>query len=254
MVHVPGRSVLPISIGGIPLSLVFSEQKLREKAEARYASFQEASEEGFPIHLNAAISPGTIPWFDYTLNGATLRLGTAAADMDNVGNEYTLDSLLRILLSLKLLPERGFLLHAATITHQGASYVFMGRSGAGKSTIASHAPAGAALTDEISLVRSVNGVWHAHGTPFWGEFRAGGQNLGYPLAGIYALVQAEENHVAPLSPRAALRELLANVLFFSSERAHREQLLRITSEIVAELPIYCLQFTRDISFWEALAA
>jgi hypothetical protein len=192
--------------------------------------------------------------FQYKFHGADLHLGAQAALCSGVNNEYAMDSLLRILLSLKLLPESGFLLHAATVVREGHSFVFMGRSGAGKSTVARHSPAGTVLTDEISLLRKINGVWHACGTPFWGEFRAGGQNRVFPLAGIHALVQAPANQFEPLDPRAALRELLGNVLFFSAEPRHREPLLKATSEIAGAVPFYRLRFTRDISFWGEMAA
>jgi hypothetical protein len=103
--------------------------------------------------------------------------------MSGVRNEYALDSLLRVLLSWKLLSCEGFLLHAATIVRNGKAFVFTGRSGAGKSTVASLPPAGSVLTDEISLLRRENGTWRAYGTPFWGEFRAAGSNTSASFVG-----------------------------------------------------------------------
>ena len=257
MVHEPGSSVLPIAIGQVPFALHFSDAELRSRARERYFSFESPSAHSFPVFLN---SPGRnstkATQFEFSLNGSTLRMLDASAEFAGVANEYVLDSLLRILLSLKLLPEQGFLIHAATVERNEKSYVFMGRSGAGKSTIAAAAArtGGIPLTDEISLVRKVNGAWHAHGTPFWGEFRAGGRNCSLPLAGIYSLVQAPRNSQRPLNSREALRELLPNVLFFSKQREHREALLRVTTEIAATAPIFRLEFTRDVSFWEAIAA
>jgi hypothetical protein len=255
VVREPGSSVLPISIGQIGISLHFFQQGLWERAEERYSSFVSAPRQPFPIFLDAPHATDCGPHlFDFALNGTSLHLGESAAHCSGVRNEYMLDSMLRVLLSLKLLPERGFLLHAATIARGERSYIFMGRSGAGKSTVARHAPVGTALTDEISLVRIIDGVWHAHGTPFWGEFRAGGQNRALPLAGIFALEQAPENHATPLSPRESLRALLPNVLFFSKQPQHRQALLRVTSEISAAVPFFRLRFTRDISLWEELPA
>ena len=246
--------MLPICIGRYALALHFSEAALRERARERYAAFEHTSENGFPVYLNRPRpQPEARAEFAFSMNGFALELQSSFAECSGVQNEYALDSLLRVLLSVKLLPEPGFLIHAATIARDGRSHVFMGRSGAGKSTVARNAPAGAALTDEISLVRRIDGVWHAHGTPFWGEFRAGNQNKSLPLAGIYSLVQAPRNCARPLATRDALHQLLPNVLFFSTHRRHRDALLRVTSEIAAQVPFFRLEFTRDISFWEAIA-
>lgn len=254
MVQNPGSSVFSIAIGRIPLNLVFAEPTLGQKAAARYASFQ-TSGDGFPVFVYSSepLRAGA-PGLAFSLNGATLRLTESAAYAAGVTNEYLLDSLLRVLLSQKLLDASGFLLHACTVVRDGRAYVFTGRSGAGKSTIARHAPQGAALTDEISLIRRLGSVWHAFGTPFWGEFQAGSVNEHYPLAGIYALVQARENRLEALAPKDAVRALLPNVLFFSRQPAERAALLQVVADLASSLPVATLRFTREITFWEELAA
>ncbi|MBI3663799.1 MAG: hypothetical protein HY234_12225 [Acidobacteria bacterium] len=252
MSNAPQNVPLSVSIGQIPLTLFFRENGLLEKASARYSAFHYASEQGFPVYLDPEkdFRPGA--GFDFSLHGATLRLEPSAARISGVQSEYTVDSLLRVLLSMILLPRRGFLLHAATVEREGQAHIFMGHSGAGKSTVAGLSPAGAPLTDEISLLRCEAGGWRAHGTPFWGEFRSGDRNCSLPVAGIYALVQAPENRLEKISPREALRGLLANVLFFAGNRASREQLLGIASECAQALPFYRFHFKRDSSFWEVL--
>src|SRR5262249_18785623 len=153
-----------------------------------------------------------------------------------VRNEYDIDSLVRVLLSMVLLRQDGFLLHAATMVRDGKAYVFCGRSGAGKSTAASLSPAGSVLTDEISLLRRYDGEWFAHGTPFWGEFRSGGRNERYPLGGIYALRQATQDSAEPLSTMKAFRTLLRCVLFFTREQRASQTLLTILAGLTAQVP------------------
>ena len=252
MAHAPQCTPLSVSIGRVPLTLFFRQDALQQKAAARYSAFHHPSENGFPVYLDPEkdFHPGA--GFDFSLHGATLRLDSAAARISGIQSDYTVDSLLRVLLSMILLPHRGFLLHAATIERHGRAHIFMGRSGAGKSTVAGLAPAGTPLTDEISLLRCDTEGWRAHGTPFWGEFRAGDRNCHLPVAGIYALAQASENRLEKIAPREALRGLLENVLFFSGDRASREQLLGIVSACAEALPFYRLHFKRDSSFWEVL--
>ena len=49
------------------------------------------------------------------------------------------------------------------------------------------------LSDEIvAIIQKKNKVM-AYGTPFWGEFRAEGQNISAPVGGIFSLVQSHED-------------------------------------------------------------
>jgi len=144
---------LQISIGNVPLDLFIREEALLAPALRRYREFAQNSENGFPILLNQRKMRTGIGEFSYLLDDAKLVLGTRGAEFHGVRHEYALDSLLRILLTMVLLPQSGFLLHGATIVRDGRAYIFFGRSGAGKSTVASLSPEGSVLTDEISLVR-----------------------------------------------------------------------------------------------------
>lgn len=246
---------LQISIGSVPLSLFIREQALLEPATRRYREFAHNSENGFPIVLEKRETQAKESGeFSYLLDDAKLVLRPQGAEFHGVRHEYALDSLLRILLTMVLLPQRGFLLHGATVVRDGRAYVFFGRSGAGKSTVASLSPQGSVLTDEISLIRYSNGCWQAHGTPFWGEFRAAGQNRLFPVAGFYLLKQATEERVEMLSVKQALRALLPCVLFFASEKAAHEALLRTLLGLIEEIPCHRLYFRRNAEFWKVIAA
>lgn len=242
-----------LSIGCVPFRLQMTDARLFSAASARYAAFTGASQQPIQIALNdLGIAENQAPEFAYEFEGAVLRAHSRKINFDGVRNEYALDSLLRVLLSWKLAGRKGFLLHAATVIREGKAYVFTGRSGAGKSTVASLAPEGSVLTDEISLLRCENGVWRAYGTPFWGEFRAAGSNTSAPVKGIFRLVQAAENRVTPLRAMDLLRALLPNVLFFSAEPGDNRRLLEILGQAVEAISGYELAFRRDRTFWEVL--
>ena len=244
---------LELSIGCVPMRLQMADEHLYSVASARYAAFTGTAAQPIHIALNRYFAAESQPAeFAYEFEGAVLRAGSKGTSFDGVGNEYALDSLLRVLLSWKLASREGFLLHAATVIRAGMAYVFTGRSGAGKSTVASLSPHGSVLTDEISLLRRENGVWRAHGTPFWGEFRAAGSNTSAPVRGIFRLVQSAENRVAPLRPVELLRALLTNVLFFSAESEANRRLLEILGQTAEEIPGGELSFRRDRTFWEVL--
>jgi hypothetical protein len=261
---------LHISIGRIPLSLFIPGESLHERALTRYRGFEEERAEGLPIvfrkgsrnvcsnGLQKELRPGNgsgpdAGHFSYELDDASVLFDSSSAEFHGVRHEYALDSLLRILLTMVLLPRRGFLLHAATVVRDGRAYVFAGRSGAGKSTVASLSPAGTVLTDEISLLRFTDGCWHAYGTPFWGEFRAAGLNEHYPIAGIYKLEQAPVDRVETLAAKEILRALLPCVLFFTANPEANRALLHMLLGSVKQVPSYRLQFRRNAEFWKVVA-
>jgi hypothetical protein len=246
---------LHFSIGNMPFSLFIPQEALFLRASQRYGEFAGDYPDSFPIFLNAADAPPRRDGkFSYILNDASLFLNSSRAEFRGVRHEYALDSLLRILLTVVLLPRSGFLLHAATVVRDGRAYVFPGRSGAGKSTVASLSPAGSVLTDEISLLRYSDGCWQAYGTPFWGEFKAAGMNRHFPLAGIYSLVQAPEERVEPISTKEILRALLPCVLFFSTEAHANKAILRVLLDLIERVPCHRMHFRRNAEFWKGIAA
>ena len=121
-----------------------------------------------------------------------IDLTSRIARVTNRAAIYSFDSFLRILYSLMLVQEGGFLLHAASIVRDGQGYAFMGKSGAGKSTIAAHSPEQSVLSDEISLIKKVNANYLLYSTPFWGEQEIKGGNYCFPLQGIYQLKQSPQ--------------------------------------------------------------
>jgi hypothetical protein len=246
---------LQISIGHVPLSLFIPQESLQKHARKRYQAFATGSPEGLPIFLRSRnLSGRRRGRFSYALDDASLELGASGAEFRGVRHEYDLDSLLRILLTAVLLPRRGFLLHAASVVRDGRAYIFAGRSGAGKSTVASLSPTGTVLTDEISLLRHLDGCWQAFGTPFWGEFRAAGMNCHFPIAGIYFLTQDRQNRFEPLAAKQMLRALLPCVLFFSSEKQANEALLCTLLDLAEHVPGHRLHFRRGPDFWRVIAA
>src|SRR3984885_7133191 len=105
-------------------------------------------------------------------------------------NPYSIDSVLRIVHTLALARQGGFLMHSASAIRNGKAFLFAGVSGAGKTTISRLAPPDATLlTDEISYVRKQAAGYVAHGTPFTGELAKLGENASAPVAALYLLAQ-----------------------------------------------------------------
>jgi hypothetical protein len=178
-----------------------------------------------------------------------IDLTSRIARVTNRAAIYSFDSFLRILYSLILVQEGGFLLHAASVVRDGQGYTFMGKSGAGKSTIAAHSPEQSVLSDEISLIKKVEAGYLLYSTPFWGEQEIKGGNFCFPLQGIYQLKQSPQLYSRRLSPREALSRLMENILYFSREPFLTRQLFQNCFDFTQHMPVFELEFQKDTSFW-----
>src|SRR5262249_45834634 len=150
------RAHVDVLIGSLPLRLSSRDSSLLTAAAKRYQGFQHTEKNRFSIDVDREpANSGASDAFVCDFEGARVSASSSRVHFSGVRHEYALDSLLRMFLSWALLPQDGFLLHAASVVKNGQAYVFVGRSGAGKSTVASFSPQGSVLTDEISLIKCV---------------------------------------------------------------------------------------------------
>jgi len=163
-----------------------------------------------------------------------------------------IDAFVRITYSFLAVHEGGLLMHASSVrSRDGRGFVFMGRSGAGKSTIAEILDGQAdILTDEISLLRfdQREGKAVVHGTPFWGTL-AKGRNLSAPAAAAFRLTKAPETRLNRLSANEAVSALMKNVLHFANGMADRTLVLDTCIQIQGNVPILDLHFEKNAAFW-----
>ncbi len=168
-------------------------------------------------------------------------------------NPYSIDAVLRIVHTLVLARQGGFLLHSASAIRNGKAFLFAGVSGAGKTTISRLAPADATLlTDEISYVRKQDEGYVAFGTPFTGELAKLGENTSAPVAALYLLAKGPENRIDPVAAADAGRELLANMLFFAEDQELVCSAFQAACDFVDRVPVYRLTFVPDARVWEMI--
>jgi hypothetical protein len=142
---------------------------------------------------------------------------------------------------------RGVELHSCgVIDHAGRGHLFVGVSGAGKTTTA-HLWEGASsgiVSDDRVIVREHEGAMWMFGTPWHGEAELSMPG-GAPLAGVYLLVQAGANALVPLSPADAVARLFrcAFPLFHDAESL--DFTLSFLERLASSVPVRELQFTRD---------
>jgi len=168
-------------------------------------------------------------------------------------NPYSIDAVLRIVHTLVLAKQGGFLLHSASAIRNGKAFLFAGISGAGKTTISRLAPADVTLlTDEISYVRKRDNGYIAFGTPFTGELAKLGENRSAPVEALYLLAQGPENRIETVTAADAGRQLLANMLFFAEDQEFVHRAFNAACNFVDRVPVFRLTFVPDARVWEMI--
>jgi hypothetical protein len=168
-------------------------------------------------------------------------------------NPYSPDAVLRIVHSLILASEGGFLIHSASAVRNGCAFLFTGVSGAGKTTISRLAPPDVTLlTDEISYVRPDGAGYRAFGTPFAGELSKPGENISAPLSALYFLEKGPDNRIEVIPPNEAIRKLLRNILFFADDPELVNLVFQSACNFVEKVPMRKLVFVPDQRVWETI--
>jgi len=260
------KNVACVEIGGVPISLTTDNPTFLDLLTRRYEGYLSFLPAQCALEFEI-VEAGSVSNDDVRVRreGAEWRIerGDFLARWNphsgrglvrQNANPYSLDSVLRILHSLILANQGGFLLHAASGICEGHACLFSGVSGAGKTTMTRVAPADITLlTDEISYVRpSVNadaGAYLAFGTPFAGELARPGENTKAPIACLFFLEKGPENRIDEIPSGEAVRRLMRNILFFAEDPRLVEQLLATACDFVARVPIRRLMFYPDPKVW-----
>jgi len=256
-----------IEIGGLPIRICVDDPAFSRLLQDRYTGFVSSSQKArfeFEIDLAPAglISPDDDVRVLLRSGRWSLDRGDFHAEWDassargrirQTANPYSIDAVLRIVHTLLLAKEGGFLVHAASAVRNGRAFLFAGVSGAGKTTIARLAPPDVVLlTDEISYVRKQGDGYSAFGTPFTGELAKVGENTQAPIAGLYLLAQGPQNQIEAVGKAEATRSLLGNILFFAEDAELVKMVFESAFAFVARVPVYRLMFVPDASVWKLI--
>jgi hypothetical protein len=275
--QIAAGDAVAIEIGGMAIALRTQDVRFRQLLENRYAGFiKAAADPQFEFDMDLFETWETVP--SATLPDAAtadddvrvtlkdgqwqLQRGDFRARWDpramrghirQSRNPYAIDSVLRIVHTLLLAKQGGFLVHAASAIRGGRAFLFVGVSGAGKTTISRVAPPDAKLlTDEISYVRRQGNEYWACGTPFAGELARVGENESAPVKTLFLLEKGPENRIEAVAPADAIRLLMRNILFFAEDAELVRLVFHSACEFVQQVPVCRLIFVPDARVWEII--
>jgi hypothetical protein len=261
------RLSLVIEIGGMPVRVHTTDPHFLAMLQGRYAGFVTSSEHAeiaFDVDLTSSrfADPEAPVRVTHDKGRWAIERGDFRAEWEpalrtgwirQTANPYSIDAVLRIVHTLVLARQGGFLLHSASAIRNGKAFLFAGVSEAGKTTISRLAPPDATLlTDEISYVRKEQAGYVAFGTPFTGELAKLGENVSAPIAALYVLAKGAENRIDPIPPGEAARSLLANLLFFAEDEDLVQATFHSAFEFVSRVPVSRLTFVPNARVWELI--
>jgi len=122
-----------------------------------------------------------------------------------------LSSMLRIVFAQAILPHGAISVHASVVVNDGKGFLFMGKSGTGKSTHSGlwlkHIEGSWLLNDDNPMLRLTEGGVRVYGSPWSGKTHCY-RNESAPVAGIVRLKQAPRNRFRVCEDIAAFSAVL----------------------------------------------
>ena len=200
------------------------------------------------------LSPYKAAWFDpeFVRGHIVLRRDCFASKQRVFPLEYPIDELAMM---HRLALGEGVELHALGLEDRdGAGYLFLGHSGAGKSTTARlwmSEPGVRLLSDDRIILRKSGNRYFMYGTPWHGD--AGVSSAGSaPLSAIFLLEQSPRNEIQPLPLAQACAELFARCFVPHYLASGMQFALNFFDELTRSIPCSVFRFAPTESAVEAI--
>lgn len=160
-----------------------------------------------------------------------------------------LSSMVRFLFAQAVLKHDGVFVHASCVSMEGKSYLFLGKSGTGKSTHARQwlqaFPDCRLLNDDNPALRIEDGKVMVYGTPWSGKTSCY-KNEGYPVAGIARLRQAKTNSFSLLEGPEIFAALLPSCSAIRQDAGLLEALYCTLIQIAEQVTVGCMECLPNI--------
>ncbi|MDE6511162.1 MAG: hypothetical protein K2L00_03600, partial [Muribaculaceae bacterium] len=135
------------------------------------------------------------------------------------------------------------LVHASTVEYEEKGYLFLGKSGTGKSTHSrlwiENIPGTELLNDDNPIIRIIDGKVYVYGSPWSGKTNCY-RNRRIRVGGIVRLQQASFNRITPLTGIKAYATLLPSCSCMKWNHDMAGAIHSSISKVINRIPIYAL--------------
>lgn len=164
--------------------------------------------------------------------------------------EDVIEGIICLILSYLIIDFEGVCLHAASIVvDSNKGFIFCGKSGCGKTTIANLSNKYTVLSDEISFIRKINNEYKVYSTPFHPNTIST-----YSCALIESILFPRKNNEVYLKKvpvHSSVKEMMKNgyLVFQAIPFPFRYKFFSVCGDIVEKILSYELYFLPNESFW-----
>ncbi|MBR4728658.1 MAG: hypothetical protein IK075_00195 [Prevotella sp.] len=162
--------------------------------------------------------------------------------------KMAIDNALMVMYALATAQKGTALFHAAVVSCDGRGYMFLGKSGTGKSTHASlwlkHIEGAVLMNDDNPVVRISEGQAMVYGSPWSGKTPCY-RNVSCPLGGIVLLSQAPYNKIQRLGALKAYMALVSSISGQRWDERIANGLHQTENELASNMPIWHLECLPD---------
>jgi hypothetical protein len=219
-----------------PSRIIFTEEMRQEDEEQTIVCGRNA--DGQPVYQFGWCGE-TVGWL---VCATDYRLGWLLTSGKH--SKMAIDNALMLLFAMATARLGTALFHAAVVSHEGQGYMFLGKSGTGKSTHAQlwleHIEGTELVNDDNPVVR--DGV--VYGSPWSGKTPCY-RNVSYPLGGIVLLSQAPYNQIRRLGGIEAYTALVASISGQRWNSRIADGLHQTENALVTNVPVWHLECLPD---------
>jgi hypothetical protein len=156
-------------------------------------------------------------------------------------------NLLRACYSLIIFNKNGFLMHGSCVICENKAYLFCGKPGAGKSTVAKLSNR-KVLSDETLIIKELNDHILVYGTPFGGELKP--LNEKETLNKIFFLIQDKKTYFEKLGLAEKIsefmqHEFLSYTIFFNENKELSKSIFRKVYNLLKKVECYNMYFAKE---------
>lgn len=171
----------------------------------------------------------------------------------------SLYKLLFLFISLILTEQEKVLLHGSGIEKGGNGYLFLGESGAGKSTIAGFVKEGNVLSDDSPVIGREDHAFAIYAFPYSQVNMFDRKSRDYhrnktELKKLFFLQKSRELLVKPRDKKSALGEIIKKHIhsfeFMNTE--NRRAAFNLCYDLCSAIPAYDLHFQKNDRFWDII--
>ncbi len=162
--------------------------------------------------------------------------------------EFSVSNAMMLMFTFRTSGSDTLMTHSSVIRYNDEGYMFLGRSGTGKSTHSSlwlkHIEGSSLLNDDNPVIRLVDGKAYIFGTPWSGKTPCY-KNEVVPLKAIVRLSQAPYNKVTRLSTLQSYASLLPSCSCMKWDRTATDSLHKSVEKVIVQVPCWHLECLPD---------